>query len=79
MKEAYRVSYKFNEGNSAAVRRPVKLNNFLWQRKVSLQLFFDIQLYSFNYAQRELLNFLDTSVTRFPEKRSRRFLGLCPK
>lgn len=29
MKEAYRVSYKFNEGNSAAVRRPVKLNNFL--------------------------------------------------
>lgn len=79
MKEAYRVSYKFNEGNSAAVRRPVKLNSFLWQRKVSLQLFFDIQLYSFNYAQRELLNFLDTSVTRFPEKRSRRFLGLCPK
>jgi len=29
MKEAYRVSYKFNEGNSAAVRKPVKLNNFL--------------------------------------------------
>lgn len=29
MKEPYRVSYRFNEGNSAAVRKPVKLNNFL--------------------------------------------------
>lgn len=29
MKEPYRVSYKFKEGNSAAVRKPVKLNNFL--------------------------------------------------
>ncbi|KXN91400.1 Chromosome transmission fidelity protein 18 [Leucoagaricus sp. SymC.cos] len=28
-KEPYRVSYKFNEGNSAAVRKPVKLNSFL--------------------------------------------------
>ncbi|KAF9447866.1 P-loop containing nucleoside triphosphate hydrolase protein [Macrolepiota fuliginosa MF-IS2] len=27
--EPYRVSYKFNEGNSAAVRKPVKLNTFL--------------------------------------------------
>lgn len=32
MKEPYRVSYRFNEGNSAAVRKPVKLNSFLWQR-----------------------------------------------
>ncbi len=25
----YRVSYKFNEGNSAAVRKPVKVSAFL--------------------------------------------------
>lgn len=27
--KAYRVSYKFNEGNSAAVRKPVKVSAFL--------------------------------------------------
>lgn len=27
--EAYRVAYKFKEGNSAAVRKPVKVSSFL--------------------------------------------------
>ena len=27
--KAYRVAYKFNEGNSAAVRKPVKVSAFL--------------------------------------------------
>lgn len=27
--EAFRVAYKFKEGNSAAVRKPVKMSSFL--------------------------------------------------
>jgi chromosome transmission fidelity protein 18 len=29
VEKKYRVTYKFLEGNSAAVRRPVKMNMFL--------------------------------------------------